>query len=119
MYRDLDICRRILLFLEKQQFGASFIEVKLDGVGADTLAYHLMLMKQANLIDALNIAKSNENFDWRAKFITWRGHEFLEAARDEARWRQARTQLQACTGGEVFDVLMQVLVEQALQLSQQ
>ena len=31
--------------------------------------------------------------DWRAKALTWQGHEFLDALRSDTVWRRVRTEL--------------------------
>ena len=45
--------------------------------------------------------------------LTWAGHEFLDAARDETRYRKAVRRVVDCTGGLIFEVLKALLVEEA------
>ena len=50
---------------------------------------------------------------WRAKRLTWAGHEFLEASRDDTRWEKAKEEVTGKVGGMVFEILKQVLIETA------
>jgi hypothetical protein len=41
--------------------------------------------------------------------LTWEGHEFLDAARDDTRWKRAWTIVREKAGSVTVDVLKQVL----------
>jgi hypothetical protein len=45
--------------------------------------------------------------------LTWKGHEFLEASRDDTRWKQAKETVVKKAGGVVFELLKEVLIEGA------
>lgn len=47
--------------------------------------------------------------------LSWAGHEFLDAARDEGTWQRAKKKATAKGGGIVFDVLKAVLISEAKQ----
>lgn len=53
--------------------------------------YHLVLMKDAGLIDA-NFIEGNGILphDVRNLRLTWAGHDFLDAARDDTIWNMAK-----------------------------
>jgi Hypothetical protein (DUF2513) len=42
--------------------------------------------------------------------LTWRGHEFMDAARNDTVWRKAKTRVMANVGGLAFDVLRATLL---------
>jgi hypothetical protein len=43
--------------------------------------------------------------------LTWQRHEFLEAAREEGRWRKAMVIVRQKGGDVTLDVLMQLLTQ--------
>jgi hypothetical protein len=43
------------------------------------VSYHVMLLHEAGLIHAFDFS-GDEFTDWRPAYLTWEGHEFLEAA---------------------------------------
>jgi hypothetical protein len=67
-----------------------------------------MLLKEAGLIDAIDVSKGAN--DWKPKRLTWEGHEFLDAARDNKRWEKAMV-VMSQVGGFVFDVGKQLLIQ--------
>jgi hypothetical protein len=69
-----------------------------------------MLLQQAGLLEAQDLS-SRDGMHFAPKWLTWQGHEFLEAARDDSRWKKALELLRAKGGGLVFDVLKAVLVD--------
>lgn len=46
--------------------------------------------------------------------MTWDGHEFLDACRDEGRWVKAKETIIRMGGGVTLDVLKSVLVKIAM-----
>lgn len=47
----------------------------------------------------------------KAKSVTWAGHDFIEAAKDDARWTRAKHLVMTKGGGIVFDVRKPVLMD--------
>ena len=68
-----------------------------------------MLLAEAGLIEADDLS-SMANIEWKPKRLTWQGHEFLDAARDNNRWNQVKATM-GKVGGFVFEVGKQVLIE--------
>lgn len=89
MKRDMELCRRILLDLENKPFGTGLINVEFSDVEPEDVAYHIKLLGEAGLIDAQNISKG-DRLRWRVKSITWEGHDFLDAIKDESRWNKMK-----------------------------
>jgi hypothetical protein len=48
--------------------------------------------------------------EWNAVRLTWEGHEFLDAARDNGRWEKAKGAMSK-VGGFVFDISKQLLIQ--------
>jgi len=67
-----------------------------------------LLPAEAGLIEA-DISNSADA-EYKPKRLTWEGHEFLDAARDNRRWEQAKGAM-AQAGGFALDVMKQLLIQ--------
>lgn len=116
MKRDMDLARQILLAVEERpyQSGSGFTLTHKE-IEAETLDYHVMLLHEAGLIEATNTTYLGGKTVWRIKRLTWQGHEFLEAARDQSTWNQAKKTISEKGGSLTFDVLKGVLTQLARQ----
>lgn len=109
MKRDMDLARLILLEIEQHPFIGVGFELKLEEYKREEITYHIILLAEAGLIEA-DDASTLANIEWLPKRLTWQGHEFLDAARDNNRWNQAKATMSK-VGGFVFEVGKQVLLE--------
>jgi hypothetical protein len=107
MKRDLDLVRRILLHLEEGESSPSgwgaFVE---DGYDFAAIHYHVRLLHEAGLIEADEIVPGQ----WWPERMTWAGHEFLDAARNEELWREAKRKVEKSTGSAPFLVFQELLL---------
>ena len=92
MKRDMDLARTILFQVEKSDDPMNWAKITADGYSELQISYHIKLLYQANLIDA-NDCSSMDGLSWKAKSLTWSGHEFLDASRNEAFWNKAKSYL--------------------------
>ena len=120
MNRDMDLIREILLAIEQSGEDPGWLELDLPGRTKKDVSYQVMLLDQAGLIKALDLSTKGETgFEWQPKSLTWQGHEFLDAARDETIWRKAKSRMAETTGGlglDVFRALLEHYAKQALGL---
>jgi hypothetical protein len=107
MKRDLDLVRAILLAMEANRHGLMYERVEVEGYSDEQIGYHCDLMIQAGLVDGTTFIGTTSP-QARATNIRWAGHEFLDLARDEARWRRAHQLLDAA-GGAPLSVWIDVL----------
>ena len=115
MKRDMDLARQILLVVEKTPYqGDSGFSLTPRDATAEELDYHVMLLHEAGLIEAIGRTHFGTT-EWRIKRLTWQGHEFLDAARDQNRWNQAKKTVSEKGGSLTFDVLKAVLAQLARQ----
>jgi hypothetical protein len=113
MKRDMDLVREIMLKLEERpDYDLGPVEIEIEGYSHNQLSYHVMLLHEAGLIEAMDLS-SFSGLAWRPKRLTWAGHEFIEASRDNSRWEKAKAILKQKSGGIVFDVLKALLVQLA------
>ena len=111
MKRDMDLCRKILLALEDAALTTGWVNLKIDDFTEDAISFHVMLLSQAGLIQAVIIGHGATN-QWRAFSLTWDGCEFLDAARDNRRWKQIK-EIMLPIGGFIFEVAKPILVQLA------
>ena len=88
MKRDWDLIRRILLKIEEQPTLESVVRPDMiEGFDAETVSFHMQLMKEAGLINATcntNTFKPN----CIAKSLTWQGYEFHDNIRADTLWNR-------------------------------
>ena len=113
MKRDIDLVRTILLAIEEDDCatGHGFIRLNISGCPQEKVSYHVELLYEAGLVDAVNSSTLN-NYQWFPKRLTWEGHEFLDSARNKNLWEQAKKELEKI-GNFSFEVLKQILINLA------
>ena len=119
MKRDIDLVRKILFKMEDEEKRSSYSNViKLDGYSDQQINYHMKIMAQAGLLHIDSIETPTPTVEgWtqpKTKIdyysISWDGHDFLDAARDDKRWEKAKY-IMLQVGGFVFDVGKQLLIQ--------
>lgn len=97
MKLDPDLVRQILLKVEEFPFDGSFHDVEIEGRTDNEISYHVMLLHEAGLIEALDLS-SHSGVCWRPKRLTYNGHQFLDAARSDTVWQKAKSWTLKATG---------------------
>jgi len=116
MKRDMDLVRTILMEIEKLPHDGGGHAIHVSGHPADEISYHLLLLHEAGLIEGQDLS-SDECVIWRAKRLTYEGHEFLDAARNDAFWAKAKDKVLKNTGTltvEALKVALGALIKQAI-----
>ena len=109
----MDLVRNILLMLEARQNINGTGKMEIEGYDRNTISYHVKLAWQAGLIEAEEIGSQDY---WHAENLTWEGHEFLETARNETLWLNAKKTIADTGAGVTIEVLKGVLIYQANEL---
>ena len=110
MQRDLDLVRRILLHLEAAGTeGRSWSGFSREDDETASVHYHVELMNDAGLIRADELVPGQ----WWPERMTWAGHEFLDAARNDAIWSEAKRRVERQLGSASFEVMRELLLELA------
>jgi len=120
MKRDMDLVRQILLELEGAPAGQyPNYPLVVDGYDESTVAAHLVLLDEAGLINA-NVTSVGDGSVRAIPFrLTWPGHDFLDAARSESIWNQARQRIGQSietASFHVFTTLLYALAKEKLGL---
>ena len=116
MKRDIDLIRKLLIHLEEKQNDQIIMELELDGHDKNEVMYHFILMDQAGLIRCereFSSTTSDRVIKVYPFSLTWQGHEFLEASRNEKMWSKAKTLIKSKSGALSFDVLKALLISMA------
>lgn len=84
MKRDMELIRNLLLVVKLSDWPPRGNQPVIDGQTKEEVAYHLELMPEAGLVSAID-PSSNDGRCYGAVSLTWIGHDFLDAAREDSR----------------------------------
>lgn len=114
MKRNMDLVREILLQIEATEPGKA-INLDNSGNGEEEIGLHVELMIEHGLIEGNALPSrdgpAHQILAYRIERMTWEGHDFLDAARNDTIWKKAKQKCLETTGGLAFDILKQCLVE--------
>lgn len=114
MKREMDLVRALLLWMEEHEDQLAGEIPRLEGWTEEQVGYHAYLMNQAGLIVAIDLKHIGQTLPAAIPLnLTWDGHEFLNSARDESKWKKARAHVLSSAGSMVFDLVKWALQEQA------
>lgn len=111
MKRDMDLVRQILLDATAQEHGYVNDNPEIEGYTEEQVGHHIYLMHQAGLVEAADTsAMDSDSPTAMLTSVTWKGHDFLEAARSNTVWFQAKEKAKSVGGSLTFDLLKELLV---------
>ena len=109
MKRDMELIRMVMLEAEKSQDPYELIDPKIEGHNELEISYHLALLDDAGLLHGKDRSAIGV-FRWSAGPLTWAGHEFVDAVRDESVWKEALAITAKSSDGTVFELLKKALM---------
>lgn len=114
MKRDPDLIRQILLAVEEKNNLDQLFPTNLgiSGWSNSDIDYHALLLLEAGYLDGKATPMGQGNMMVIIERLTWDGHEFLDAARDDTRWEKAKSAISK-VGGWSFEIAKPILVELA------
>lgn len=108
MKRDLELIKELLIQIEESKAPArKDVRVIVKGEEPEVISYHIKLMKDAGLIDAEDTSGFN-TYRWIPTSLTWDGHEFLDAIRNDTVWSKLKTKLKEQGGNIPFHVVKEL-----------
>jgi len=111
MKRDMDLVREILIQISDSKSGFAPDKFDIKGYTWDQIGYHCLIMAEAGLIEATNsTSQSSTSPEAVPTRLTWHGHEFIENAKNENIWRDAKGAVSKL-GDVSFSVWTTVLAE--------
>ncbi|MEI6841653.1 MAG: DUF2513 domain-containing protein [Methanomicrobiales archaeon] len=109
MKRDMDLVRKILFAVENSP-EEGIENFTIEPFSREQIIYHIRLLQDAELIEGTLVGSDNAGIlRYGIDRMTWAGHEFLDACRNEGRWIKAK-EIFSNLDGVTFDVSKQVLV---------
>ena len=125
MKRDMDLVRELLLYFEAKPDPHMVMpgDIEMPGYTSSDIHYHVILMCEAGLLACERVESSttpSRPVDALPFGLSWEGHEFLDAARSETLWSQARQILKdkgLSVGLGLLQALLISLAKQQLALS--
>jgi len=110
----MDLVRMILMRIESGPWGKAPHQFGIESFPADQIGYHAHIMMQEGLIEAYLTNQESAGTEALNTNLTWKGHEFLDLARDPERWNRAKAIIAKVRGAPI-SVWMKVLTDLTLQ----
>ena len=111
MKRNMDLIRRVLIEIEEADNDPDeWIDLSFAEWSDNAVSYHIKMLHDAGLIEARDLSDLSGS-DWRPTSITWEGHEFLDAARNDTVWKKAMTKLKGQAASVPFEVVKAVVIQ--------
>ena len=108
MRRDIDLIRKILLETENSNSLSRSISLSIEGYNDQQVKYHVKLLSQAGYLEVEHYS-CRESEEGKPISLTWQGHEFLDAARDNTVWNRTKAKIGDKLPSVTFDVLKSML----------
>lgn len=90
----MDLVKEILVQLRD---GNYHVEEEIDGHSEEEIIYHLKIMEENDLVDVelseITNTRTGKEKEWLIGAVgglTWKGHEFLDAAENDSAWQKAK-----------------------------
>jgi hypothetical protein len=116
MKRDMDLVRKILFQVEKQDEPEDLV-LSLEGYADEVVAHHIFLMGEAGLLSVTDTSSRGYPLPTAiANYITWKGHEFLDVARSDTLWEKVKKKVKDSLPSVSYEVLSNLLKEEAISL---
>jgi hypothetical protein len=110
MKREMDLIRSMVLAVEDAPHGFAVDDLVIDGYTREQIDYHAYLLIQGGLVRGEEISCFGDASPvGRISSLTWEGHEFAAAARDESRWKEATRIAKEKSGTVTVGVITQFL----------
>ena len=114
MERDMELVKEILAQLRD---GKYHVEEELEGHSEEEVIYHLKIMEESGLVEVTLIETSDKQSGRRKKWrigrmggLTWKGHEFLDAAENTSAWQKAKDFVREQGSNVPFAILQKMMM---------
>lgn len=110
MKRDMDLIRAMLLAIEADEHG--FVsKIEIPNYTQEQINYHAYLLGEAGLANIIDMTcNESESPQALVRSLTWVGHEFLDSARENNIWNQAKDKIDKI-GGATLPIWTALLTE--------
>ena len=91
MKRDFDLIRKILLYVEENHDGNTFIMHNLDGYENNVFIYHCKLLSDVGLLDGeVEGFLGPEDSEFVCRGLTWAGQDYLANIKNDTVWNKVK-----------------------------
>ena len=115
MIRNMELIRKILMQLEDSLTHDLPIQLNIEGYKLDEINYNVGVAWKGGLIEIYDkpISTLNSTTRYLPKCLTWQGHDFLDASRNDNVWKRVLKVGKEKGGGLAFDVFKALLIQYA------
>jgi hypothetical protein len=110
MERDMDLVREILNQVAAHPEPIGWVPLDIPGRSSDEVSYHVKILSDGGYVDADNVTTFGA-FDWRAKRLTWEGHELRDALKNDTVWQRVKKVIAEKGGGASIEMVKQLAIE--------
>ena len=111
MKRDIDLYRKILLSVEAREGTVGPEEVEIEGYTEGQIGYHAKLLADQGLLEGQDITGLGvSTHHYAPRCLTYAGHDFLKAARDDTLWEKVKAEVAAKGLPVTLEVIKSVLL---------
>ena len=107
----MDLWRKILRSVEARKDTGDLAWVALDGHTDDEISFHVKLLIGAGLLEGEDRGGDGDRHCYFARCLPNDGYNFLEAARDDTRWKKAKAEITEQGLPVTLDVMKGVLLK--------
>lgn len=110
MKRDMELIRKVLFYIEEHSDSKTLIrQWEIEGHTTEEISYHVKLMVEHGLVDGRSAGISGHLL-WYADSLTWQGHDFLDAIKNDTVWEKVKAGIHS-KGLEISQISFGVLKE--------
>ena len=95
MKRDMDLVRTILLTAES---AARPDDIEVEGQDVRAIAHHIEILDDAGFVEPDILYSEEGPIRAGVRRLTWEGHEFLDAVRDDTVWQRTQDRIRSTVG---------------------
>ena len=113
MRRDMDLVRQILFVVEeREEEELRRAPLAVPGYDQPTVARHVEIMQEAGLVDA-HVMRADGVPPQAARVfrLTWEGHDFLEATRNDTVWAKTKQFVKEKGGGASLAIVKALAIK--------
>jgi hypothetical protein len=110
MKRDMDLAKLILEQVEEKSKGIGTVVLNIPDYSPDEVSYHVKILCDGGFLEATN-ASTMHGLDWVPKSLTWPGHEFLDAIRNDSVWKKVKEKVKEYGGKLSFAIIKNLAIK--------
>lgn len=111
MTRDMELVRKILLAIWASERPFDSVMMRIGNYSPEQISEHIRLLYEARLVEGNAILGADRRQRWSELRLTWTGHDFIEAARNDAIWRMSGEALSTSNGTASLEMWRVALIE--------